>query len=72
MCHHAPANASSGFTAFATKYPATTKGLRRSMRSVKYPEKSFAKEATLSASPSINPNCAGPAPSETRNAGSTQ
>ncbi len=42
------------------------------MRSVRYPEKSLAKEATLSAMPSINPNCAGPAPSETRNAGNTQ
>ena len=42
------------------------------MRSVRYPEKSLANEATLSATPSINPNCAGPAPSETRNAGSTQ
>ena len=42
------------------------------MRSVMYPEKSLANDATLSATPSINPNCAGPAPSETRNAGSTQ
>ena len=72
MCHHAVAKASNGFTALATKYPATTSGLRRSIRSVRYPENSFANDATLSAMPSINPNCAGPAPSETRNAGSTQ
>jgi hypothetical protein len=42
------------------------------MRSVTYPEKSLANEATLSASPSIKPSCAGPAPNETRNAGKTQ
>ena len=72
MCHHAVTMASNGFTAFATKYPATTSGLRRSMRSVKYPEKSLANEATLSAIPSIKPNCAGPAPNDTRNAGNTQ
>ena len=32
----------------------------------------MANDATLSATPSINPNCAGPAPNEARNAGSTQ
>jgi hypothetical protein len=42
------------------------------MRSVRYPEKSLATDATLSATPSINPNCAGPAPNEARNAGNTQ
>src|SRR5215471_10281 len=72
MCHHDVTTASKGFTAFATKYPPTTSGFRRSIRSVRYPEKSFANEATLSAIPSISPNCAGPAPSDTRNAGKTQ
>src|ERR1700731_2456052 len=72
MCHHAVARASNGFTALATKYPATTRGLRRSRRSVKYPEKSLENDATLSPLPPIPPNCAGPAPSETRNAGNTQ
>lgn len=34
--------------------------------------KQLSKEATLSAMPSITPNCAGPAPSDTKNAGCTQ
>src|SRR5260370_16401053 len=72
MCHHAVVMGRSGFIALAAKYPATTSGLRRSRRSVRYPEKSLAKDATLSATPSINPSCAGPAPREIRNAGSTQ
>ena len=42
------------------------------MWSERYPEKSLANDATLSATPSINPNCAGPAPSDARNAGKTQ
>src|ERR1700689_3211872 len=37
-----------------------------------YPEKSLANEATLSAMPSMTPNCAGPAPIDARNAGRTQ
>ena len=62
-----------GLTALATKYPATTSGLRRSMRSVRYPEKSLANEATLSASPSISPVAPAllPAKPETRAAPST-
>ena len=72
MCHHEVAIASNGLTALATKYPPTTSGLRRSIRSVRYPEKSLAKEATLSAMPSITPSWGGPAPRETRKAGRTQ
>ncbi len=72
ICGHAVTTASNGLTAFAIKYPATTTGLRRSMWSARYPEKSCENDATLSAMPSINPNCAGPAPSVARKAGNTQ
>src|ERR1019366_352077 len=72
ICHHEETSASSGFTALATKYPPTTMGLRCETLSARYPEKSLAKEATLSAMPSMIPSCAGPAPSDARKAGSTQ
>src|SRR5438270_13367917 len=47
-------------------------GLRRALRSAKYPEKSLVKEATLSAMPSITPSFAAPAPMLSRNAGKIQ
>src|ERR1700736_627344 len=72
ICHHEEVSASNGFTALATKYPPTTIGLRSEILSVMYPEKSLAKDATLSATPSMIPNCAGPAPMDARKAGSTQ
>src|ERR1700678_1699006 len=72
ICHHDETSASSGFAALATKYPPTTIGLRCATRSVTWPENNLAKDATLSATPSMIPSCAGPAPSEARNAGSTQ
>ncbi|MGA2004799.1 MAG: hypothetical protein ABSG70_15550 [Terriglobales bacterium] len=72
ICHHEETNASIGLTAFATTYPPTTSGLRRETWSAKYPEKSLANDATLSAMPSIMPSCAGPAPIDERKAGNTQ
>ena len=47
ICHHDETRANSGLTALATTYPPSTKGLRRETRSAKYPEKSFAIDATL-------------------------
>ena len=72
ICHHDETSASSGLTALATTYPPTTMGLRREMRSERYPEKSLANDATLSAMPSMIPSFAGPAPSDAMNAGKIQ
>ena len=72
ICHHDETSASSGLTALATTYPPTTMRLTARNLSVKYPEKSLANDATLSATPSMIPSCAGPAPSEAMNAGSIQ
>ena len=55
-----------------TTYPLTTSGLRRAILSVQMPEKSFAKDATLSAIPSMMPSVAGPPPILVRNAGRIQ
>src|SRR5581483_4531740 len=71
-CHHEVATARTGLTAFATTYPETTIGLRRGKRSARKPESSLANDATLSATPSMNPSLSGPAPSDNRNAGTTQ
>jgi hypothetical protein len=64
--------ANTGFKTLATVYPATTSGLRGPIRSVSSPEKSLANEETLSATPSISPSLAGPAPMVSRKAGSIQ
>jgi hypothetical protein len=65
------ANAKSGFVRDDSPYPAKTNGFRRFILSDQYPEKTFSKDAVVSAAPSTRPTTQALAPSDSKNKGTT-
>src|SRR5512137_1142333 len=68
---HVCAKAKSGFVRDDSPYPAKTNGFRRFILSDQYPEKTFSKDAVVSAAPSTSPTIHALAPSDSKNKGTT-